>query len=92
MLVVQHAKGCNHGELGAVAGSCLFTEDGQAVAQVHFVGFVDDVGRGRELHLTEVDDAVCSFNDQVNLHGCLREHSLSKDDLSASAKYFFERM
>ena len=45
MLVVQHAKGCNHGELGAVAGRCLFTEDGHAVAQVHFVGFVDDVGR-----------------------------------------------
>ena len=37
MLVVQHAKGCNHGELGAVAGSCLFTEDGQAVAQVYLV-------------------------------------------------------
>ena len=45
MLVVQHAKGCNHGELGAVAGRWLFTEDGHAVAQVHFVGFVDDVGR-----------------------------------------------
>ena len=44
MLVVQHAKGCYHGELGAVAGSCLFAEDGHAVAQVHFVGFVDDVG------------------------------------------------
>ena len=45
----------------------LCPEDGHAVAQLFLVFFRDGVGRFRKFHLTQVDDPVGPFDDEVDL-------------------------